>query len=152
MAALTTIAGITKAIAGGLTKKKIMQGAGEALKNSKGVKRLGRKKKKGGPGKPGEGEGGSIVQYPSGAIVPTSPLMGDLVVPYPEEPADNKPQSVGQVDFKTITAQLESIVALTSTLEKVSGQSVKSKKKIKETNRKNKENYKRAQRRKERRW
>ena len=75
----------------------------------------------------------------SEAIVPTSPLMGDLVVPYPEEPADNKPQSVGQVDFKTITAQLESIVALTSTLEKVSGQSVKSKKKIKETNRKNKE-------------
>ena len=127
MAALTTIAGITKALAGGLTKKKIMQGAGEALKNTaKGAvkKRLGRKKK--GPGKPGEGEGGSIVQYPSGAIVPTSPLMGDIIVPYPTEPADNKPNPVGQVDFKTITAQLESIVALTSTLEKVSGQSVKS--------------------------
>ena len=97
MAALTTIAGITKAIAGGLTKKKIMQGAGEALKNTaKGAvkKRLGRKKKKGGPGKPGEGEGGSIVQYPSGAIVPTSPLMGDLMsYPIQTEPADNKPQS-----------------------------------------------------------
>ena len=141
MAAITTLAGITKAIAGGLTKKKIMQGAGEALKNTaKGAvkKRLGRKKK-GGPGSPDGDEGGSIIQSPSGAIVPTSPLMGDIVVPYPEEPADNKPQPVGQVDFKTITEQLQSIVALTSAIEKASGQSVKSKKKINETNRKNKE-------------
>ena len=140
MAALTTIAGITKALAGGLTKKKIMQGAGEALKNTaKGAvkKRLGRKKK--GPGEPGEGEGGSIVQSPSGAIVPTSPLMGDIIIPYPEEPAKNTPKTVGVVNFKTITEQLESIVALTSALEKASGQSVKSKKKINETNRKNKE-------------
>ena len=140
MAAITTLAGITKAIAGGLTKKKIMQGAGKALKDTaKGAvkKRLGRKKKKGGPGSPDD-EGGDIIQSPSGAIVPTSPLMGDIIVPYPEQPGDERPKNVGVVDFKTITAQLESIVALTSTLEKVSGQSVITKKKIKETNRKNK--------------
>ena len=141
MAAITTLAGITKAIAGGLTKKKIMQGAGKALKDTaKGAvkKRLGRKKKKGGPGSPDD-EGGDIIQSPSGAIVPTSPLMGDIVVSYPEEPAKNKPKTVGVVNFKTITEQLESIVALTSAIEKASGQSVKSKKKINETNRKNKE-------------
>ena len=139
MAALSTIAGITKAISGGLTKKKIMQGAGNALKNTaKGALKRGRRKR-GGPGSPDGSEGGSIIQSPSGAIVPTSPLMGDIVVPYPEEPAKNNPKPTSQVNFKTITEQLESIVALTSAIEKASGQSVKTKKKINETNRKNKE-------------
>ena len=88
---------------------------------------------------PGDEEGGDIIQSPSGSIVPTSPLMGDIIIPYPEEP-EGKTRTKQVVNFKTITEQLESIVALTSTLEKVSGQSVKTKKKIKETNRKNKEN------------
>ena len=117
-----------------------MQGAGDALKDvTKGAvkKRLGRKKK--GPGEPGEGEGGSIVQVPSGAIVPTSPLIGEIVVPYPDEPAKVKEKPVGRVDFNSISEQLQSIVALTSAIEKVTGKSIKTKKKIKETNRKNKE-------------
>lgn len=136
------VAGIGKLLAGGLTKKKIMQGAGNALKGAAkgGVKKaLGRKKKRGGPGSPGDEEGGDIIQSPSGSIVPTSPLMGDIIIPYPEQPAKVRPDTTQVVNFKTITEQLESIVALTSTLEKVSGQSVKTKKKIKETNRKNKE-------------
>ena len=137
MAALSSIIGITKAISGGLTKKKIMQGAGDALKDV-AKKRIGRRKR-GGPGAPGEDEGGSIIQSPSGSIVPTSPLMGDIVVPYPQEPAKVKDKPVAVVNFKTLSEQLQSIVALTSAIEKSTAQSIKSKKKINETNRRNKE-------------
>ena len=135
------VAGIGKLLAGGLTKKKIMQGAGDALKNTaKGaVKRgMSRKKKRGGPGSP-DGEGGDIIQSPSGSIVPTSPLMGDIIIPYPEEPAKTRPKPVGVVDYNSISEQLQSIVALTAAIEQVTGKSIKAKKKIKDTNRKNQE-------------
>ena len=143
-----SITSITKAITGGLTKKKIMQGAGNALKDTaKGAvkKRLGRGKKGGGPGAPGGTGGGDIVQSPGGAIVPSSPLVGDIVIPYPEEPAKNKPKPVGVVDYESISLQLQSIVALTAAIEKITGKSIKSKKKIKDTNRKNREKAKKRQ-------
>ena len=133
------VVGIGKLLAGGLTKKKIMAGAGNALKNTaRGALKRGRKKR-GGPGSPGGDEGGGMVQSPGGSIVPTSPLVGDIVIPYPTEPAKNRPKPTGQVSFTTISEQLQSIVALTSAIEQVTGKSIKSKKKIKDQNRKNKE-------------
>jgi len=135
---LGAVAGVGKLLAGGLTKKKIMAGAGNAVKGA--VKnRLGRKKKGGKPGAPGGDEGGSMIQSPGGAIVPTSPLLSDIVIPYPAEPAKNRPKPVGRVDFNSISEQLQSIVALTAAIEQVTGKSIKTKNKIKNTNKKNKE-------------
>ena len=135
---LGAVAGVGKLLAGGLTKKKIMAGAGNAVKGA--VKnRLGRKKKGGKPGAPGGDEGGSMIQSPAGAIVPTSPLLSDIVIPYPAEPAKNRAKPVGRVDFNSISEQLQSIVALTAAIEQVTGKSIKTKNKIKNTNRKNKE-------------
>ena len=76
--------------------------------------------------------------------------MGDIIVPYPDEPAKVKEKPVGRVDFNTISEQLQSIVALTSAIEKVTGKSIKTKKKIKETNRKNKEKVLRSPKKKKR--
>ena len=114
------VAGIGKLLAGGITKKKIMAGAGNALKGAAkgGVKKaLGRKKRRGGPGSPGGEEGGGIVQSPGGSIVPTSPLLGDIVVPYPTE--HKRPEKpVGRVDYKSISEQLQSIVAIIAQLNR----------------------------------
>lgn len=138
MAAISSLIGITKLIAGGLTKKKLMQGATKAVK-SKVKDSFRKKKKKKGDSESVEGEGGGLIKSPSGGIVPTSPLMGDIVVPYPKDAADVQPKSVGVVNFKTITEQLESITSLTSAIEQVTGDSIKSKNKIREQNRKKKE-------------
>ena len=138
---LGSVATIGKVLGETMTKKKLMEGAKNALKDKAkdSLKKRLTRKKKGGPGGPDEDEGGSIVQSSPGSIVPTSPLMGDIVVPYPEEPAKVKPKTTGVVNYKTITEQLESIVALTGAIEQVTGKSIKTKKKINETNRKNKE-------------
>ena len=140
MAIISTLIGATKLIAGGLTKKKLLTGATnfakdrakESLKN-----RIGGKKKRGG-GEESEGEGGKLVRSPSGGVVPTSPLLGEIIVA-PPKVAEVQPKNIGVVSFKSISEQLESIVSLTSTLETVTGKSVETKKKIREKNRKNQE-------------
>ena len=52
-----------------------------------------------------------LFKVPSRSIVPTSPLMGDIIVPYPDEPAKVEEKPVGRVDFNSISEQLQSIVA-----------------------------------------
>ena len=150
---LAALGTASKILAGASTKKALMSGAKNFLKDQAKdvigdrITGRGRKKKKGGPAGPagaGQKRPGALVKSGSVEIQPVDGIIPSTfsVIPNPEETKQVQPKSKGQVSFSTISTQLESIVSLTSMMEAVSVQGIKSKKKLAERTRKDNEKAK----------
>ena len=116
MAAQALIGPAIKALASGAGKKAVAGAAKNFVSGKKG--------KKGALVKSGKGVEETVGDGKSGAIVPTTPMVGS----YRVETISDKPDEVGKpskVNYETINNQLDSIIGLTNVLKKTSAAKLK---------------------------
>lgn len=140
-----------KALASGGVKKAVMGAAKGAVKGKAkdfvtGKNRKGKGKGKGGALTKSEGGGEEQVEGgKGGAIVPTTPMVGN----YKVETLPDKPDEVGKpskISYESINNQLDSIIGLTNALKKTSTVKLKNAENRRKAERKASEKAKKRQR------
>ncbi len=147
MAAFALIGPAIKALASGGVKKAAMGAAKGAVKG-KAKDFVTGKNRKGKGGALAKSEGGGEEQVEGGkggAIVPTTPMVGN----YKVETLSDKPDEVGKpskVSYEAINNQLDSIIGLTNVLKKTSTAKIKNAENRRKAERKANEKDKKRQR------